>query len=55
MMKNPLSVLFAPIEKLIIEHGSATIQAKHIAMLKDELAILKENIFVISAEKKKDG
>jgi len=33
---NPLDL----IEKLITEHGSAAIQAKHLAMLKDEITIL---------------
>jgi hypothetical protein len=33
---NPLSL----IERLIEEHGSSAIQGKHLAMLKDEIAIL---------------
>jgi len=52
-MKNPITALFGPIEKLITEHGSATIQSKHIALLKEQLAILKEKFSVLVAEKEK--
>jgi FtsZ-binding cell division protein ZapB len=39
-----LKTLFDPLEKLIIEHGSAVIQEKHIALLKTQFSILeKEN------------
>ena len=34
--------IFAPIEKFITEHGSAAIQEKHIAFLREQLSILKE-------------
>src|SRR5438874_152742 len=37
-----LSALFGPIERLIEEHGSAAIQGKHIAFLREQLSILKE-------------
>ena len=36
------NALFAPIERLIEEHGSAAIQGKHIAFLREQLAVLKE-------------
>jgi septal ring factor EnvC (AmiA/AmiB activator) len=34
--------LFAPLERLIEEHGSSTIQGKHIAFLREQLSVLKE-------------
>lgn len=37
---NPLKA----IEGLIVEHGSSVVQGKHIALLKEQLAILKEQI-----------
>ncbi len=44
MSLNPIVALTDKFEKLITEHGSATIQSKHIALLKDQFAILeKEN------------
>lgn len=39
-MKNPITALSDLFNKLIIEHGSAVIQEKQIALFKDELAIL---------------
>lgn len=47
---NPLNALFAPIEKLINEHGSASIQTKHIALLKEELTILKDKFSILTNE-----
>jgi hypothetical protein len=44
MSLNPIVALTEKFEKLITEHGSATIQSKHIALLKDQFAFLeKEN------------
>ena len=43
---NPLDL----IEKLITEHGSAAIQGKHLAMLKDEIAILLRKLDESSRE-----
>jgi hypothetical protein len=37
---------FKAIEELINEHGSAVIQGKHIAFLKEQLSILKEQFFL---------
>ncbi len=42
--------LFEKLEKLINEHGSANIQEKHIAFIRDELAILKEKFTMITQE-----
>lgn len=42
MELNPIKVLFDPIEKLINEHGSATILREHISLFKTQLTILKE-------------
>ncbi|MBW2608534.1 MAG: hypothetical protein JRD05_12980 [Deltaproteobacteria bacterium] len=39
-MKNPMAALSDLFSKLIIEHGSAVIQEKQIALFKDELTIL---------------
>ena len=43
---NPLDL----IEKLITEHGSSAIQSKHLAMLKDEIAILLRKLDELSRE-----
>jgi hypothetical protein len=43
---NPLDL----IDKLITEHGSSAIQAKHLAMLKDEIAILLRKLDESSRE-----
>ncbi len=45
-----ITSLFAPIEKLITEHGSAVIQEKHIALLKEQLTLLKEKFSVLESE-----
>jgi len=45
--------LFAPLERLIEEHGSATIQAKHIAFLREQLSVLKERF--VELESKLEG
>jgi len=36
-----LTDLFGPLERLIEEHGSSAIQSKHIALLREQLSILK--------------
>jgi hypothetical protein len=41
-----LTTLFAPIERLIEEHGSSSIQGKHIAFLREQLSILKEQFAI---------
>ena len=43
-MKNPITTLSELFGKLIIEHGSAVIQEKQIALFKDELTILGEKL-----------
>ncbi len=43
---NPLDL----IDKLITEHGSSAIQSKHLAMLKDEIAILLRKLDESSRE-----
>lgn len=37
---------FKALEELINEHGSAVIQGKHIALLKDQISILKEQFLL---------
>lgn len=49
-MKDKIIALFAPIEKLINEHGSAVIQEKHIALLHEQIAILKEKFSIVTSE-----
>lgn len=41
---------FKAIEELITEHGSAAIQGKHIAFLRDQIAHLKEQFFSLDTE-----
>ncbi len=53
MTINPITALLEPLEKLIVEHGSATIQEKHIALLKDQLLILKEKLSILATDKDK--
>lgn len=44
MTTNPIKKLSGLFEKLIIEHGSAVVQEKHIALLKEQFLLLeKEN------------
>ena len=44
MKSNPITALYDLFGKLVIEHGSAVIQEKHIALLKEQFALLeKEN------------
>lgn len=45
---NPITALRDSFEKLIVEHGSAIVQEKHIALFKDQLSIAeKENAKLI--------
>jgi hypothetical protein len=44
---------FKAIEEFITEHGSAAIQGKHIAFLRDQIAHLKEQFFSLDAEASK--
>ena len=55
---NPLKALLGPLERLITEHGSAVVQGKHIALLKDQIvilerenAILRQKVIDLAAEK----
>lgn len=50
MAINPLTALFNPLERLINEHGSATILRDHVALFKDQLAILKEKFSILESE-----
>ena len=50
MNLNPLKALLNPLEKLITEHGSAAIQTKHIALLKEQFSILQQEIVKLAAE-----
>lgn len=47
---NPWKALLAPLEKLITEHGSAAIQTKHIALLKDQFSFLEKEKVELAAE-----
>lgn len=40
-------MLLEPLEKLITEHGSAVIQEKHIALLREQLSILKDQLAIL--------
>ena len=44
--------LFAPLERLIEEQGSSTIQGKHIAFLREQLSVLKEEAARLEARNK---
>jgi hypothetical protein len=50
MTKNPLMLLLEPLEKLIIEHGSAIIQTKHIALLKEQVVLFEKKIIDLEAK-----
>ncbi len=41
MKLNPLLALIEPLEKLIIEHGSAVVLREHLALLKTQASILE--------------
>jgi DNA repair exonuclease SbcCD ATPase subunit len=46
MSLNPITL----VERLIEEHGSSSIQGKHLAMLKDEIAILQRKTTDLSTK-----
>jgi len=50
MAANPIKVLTDYFDKVIIEHGSAVIQEKHIALLKEQLGLVERE--KINLEKK---
>ncbi len=52
MALNPITALLERLEKLVIEHGSAAIQEKHIAFLREELMILDKKFLVLESENK---
>lgn len=45
-----LNSILGPLEKIIIEHGSAVIQERHISLLKSELAVLEKRIAELDIE-----
>ncbi len=47
-----LTALLKPLEKLITEHGSAAIQTKHIALLKEQLTSAEKKIESLGTENK---
>jgi FtsZ-binding cell division protein ZapB len=47
---NPFQTLLSPLERLITEHGSATIQSKHIALLKEQFSIAEKEIAALKIE-----
>lgn len=53
MKLNPITALFGPIEKLINEHGSATILRDQVSLFRDQLSILKEKFSGLEAENEK--
>jgi tRNA(Ile2) C34 agmatinyltransferase TiaS len=52
-MSNPLRTLLDEFEKLVVEHGSAVVQAKHIALLRDEVARLERGTESLKEENAK--
>ena len=50
MKTKLLSSLFKPLEKLIIEHGSATILREHLALFKTQLAIAEKKIQILETD-----
>lgn len=49
-MENPLKTLRDLFENLIVEHGSAVIQERHISFLKTQFAILEKKIIEFEAK-----
>ena len=43
-MANPLTALPELFSKLVVEHGSAVVQEKHIALLKEQFALLEKEL-----------
>jgi len=50
MNTNPIKKLSGLFEKLIIEHGSAVVQEKHIALLKEQFSLLEKENSGLKAE-----
>jgi len=50
MNTNPIKKLSGLFEKLIIEHGSAVVQEKHIALLKEQFSLLEKENSDLKAE-----
>lgn len=48
-----ITALFSPLERFITEHGSAMIQEKHIALLKEQFAILERENTKLNARLEK--
>ncbi|MEZ4484686.1 MAG: hypothetical protein R2864_08830 [Syntrophotaleaceae bacterium] len=47
---NPVTKITAKLEQLIIEHGSAVVQQKHISLLKEQLSFLEQKFSSIEQE-----
>jgi len=50
MQSNPIKKLSGLFDKFIVEHGSAVVHEKHIALLKNELSILSEKFSLLESE-----
>jgi len=51
MYTNPIKKLHGLLDKLIIEHGSAVVQEKHIALLKEQLSLVEKENAELKAQK----
>ena len=51
MDTNPIKKLHGLLDKLIIEHGSAVVQEKHIALLKEQLSLVEKENAELKAQK----
>jgi len=51
MKSNPITALSNLFSKFVIEHGSAVVQEKHIALLKEQFSILERENTKLTAEK----
>ena len=50
MKANPITAISDLLNKLVIEHGSAVIQEKHIALLKEQAGILEKKVASLESE-----
>lgn len=50
MKTNPITAISDLLNKLVIEHGSAVIQEKHIALLKEQATILEKKTVSLESE-----
>ncbi len=50
MELNPIKLISAELERLVIEHGSAVVQEKHIALFRDQLALADKSITKLESE-----